>query len=343
MKNVTFKKVYTRDVTVIIEQAWCTTLDIHRDLLGLSQYNSLIQTIHYLHDGMIEIWENAEWTPDLMNKILEKNRQSSELFDRYTSAHQDRVDYLKKYWTKGFATDVHELVAVVDSVFETMYFFDWMYYSAIDERTPTSIRNRALKMRDQDVYFDETDKFIRKSLVALYPRLTGFEQGILRNEIENPPPLGVLKERKRHFVVVGQQSNFLGTLKDFQKLQPELTFEELTVPAGVTELKGQVGNRGYVRGRVRIMGLKALIGEAQEGEILVSPMTTPDFLPAMKKAAAFVTDEGGMLSHAAIVAREMKKPCIVGTKFATQVFKDGDFVEVDANNGDVRILTKKQL
>lgn len=76
----------------------------------------------------------------------------------------------------------------------------------------------------------------------------------------------------------------------------------------------------------------------QEGEILVSPMTIPDFLPAMKKAAAFVTDEGGILCHAAIVARELNKPCVVGTKFATQVLKDGDLITVDATNGIITLL-----
>ena len=65
-------------------------------------------------------------------------------------------------------------------------------------------------------------------------------------------------------------------------------------------------------------------------------MTTPEYLPAMEKAAAFVTDEGGILCHAAIVARELKKPCIVGTQYATKIFKDGDLVEVDAEKGVVR-------
>ena len=67
-------------------------------------------------------------------------------------------------------------------------------------------------------------------------------------------------------------------------------------------------------------------------------MTTPDYIPAMKKAAAFVTDEGGITCHAAIIAREMKKPCIVGTKIATQILHDGDLVEVDADKGVVRII-----
>ena len=76
------------------------------------------------------------------------------------------------------------------------------------------------------------------------------------------------------------------------------------------------------------------------GDIMVSPMTTPDFVPAMEKAAAFITDEGGIMCHAAIIAREMKKPCIIGTKIATDVLRDGDVVEVDAYSGIVRVITK---
>ena len=73
-------------------------------------------------------------------------------------------------------------------------------------------------------------------------------------------------------------------------------------------------------------------------EILVSSMTTPSMVPIMKKAAAFITDEGGITCHAAILAREMKKPCIIGTKVATKALKDGDLVEVDADKGMVRII-----
>ena len=69
-------------------------------------------------------------------------------------------------------------------------------------------------------------------------------------------------------------------------------------------------------------------------------MTFPDLLPAMKRAAAFVTDTGGITCHAAIVSRELRKTCIVGTQFATQIFKDGDLVEVDANKGIVKIIKR---
>jgi pyruvate,water dikinase len=76
--------------------------------------------------------------------------------------------------------------------------------------------------------------------------------------------------------------------------------------------------------------------KVMDGDILVATMSTPDFLPAMMRAAAFVTDIGGITSHAAIVSREMGKPCVIGTKMATKVLKDGDLIEVDATKGVVR-------
>ena len=104
------------------------------------------------------------------------------------------------------------------------------------------------------------------------------------------------------------------------------------------ELKGFAAQLGKVRGPVKILLSAEESYKIVEGDILVAVMTRPDYLAAMKKAAAFVTDEGGITCHAAIVARELKRPCIVGTKIATKVLKDGDLVEVDATHGIVRKL-----
>lgn len=104
------------------------------------------------------------------------------------------------------------------------------------------------------------------------------------------------------------------------------------------EVKGFTASRGKVIGKVKILVSVEEIHKVEEGDILIAVMTRPDYLPAMQKACAFVTDEGGITCHAAIVAREMKKPCIIGTKVATRTFKDGDTVEVDAEKGIVRIL-----
>lgn len=104
------------------------------------------------------------------------------------------------------------------------------------------------------------------------------------------------------------------------------------------EIKGMVGYPGIVQGKVRVVLSKEDINLVEEGEVIVAPMTTVDFGAAMKKAAAFVTDEGGVTSHAAIIAREMKKPCILRTQVATKILKTGDMVEVDADKGIVKIL-----
>ncbi len=104
----------------------------------------------------------------------------------------------------------------------------------------------------------------------------------------------------------------------------------------VSELKGMAVYLGKVIGRAVIVNTKEDMHKIKEGDILVSYATSPEILPAMKKAAAFVTDLGGATCHAAIVAREMKKPCIIGTKIATKVLKDNDMIEVDAYTGIIK-------
>lgn len=110
-------------------------------------------------------------------------------------------------------------------------------------------------------------------------------------------------------------------------------------PKEAAELKGQGACHGKATGTVRIVLNPRLQKTFNEGDILVTGMTSPDFVPLMKKAAAIVTEIGGITCHAAIVAREMGKPCIIGTKIATKVLKDGDLIEVDAEKGIVRKMS----
>jgi phosphohistidine swiveling domain-containing protein len=99
---------------------------------------------------------------------------------------------------------------------------------------------------------------------------------------------------------------------------------------------GQAGSTGKARGRVRVVDSLSGAPQLEPDEILVCRMTTPDHLPLMQQAAAIVTDMGGMLSHAAIVARELGKPCLTATGNATAVLINGQLVEVDADAGVVR-------
>ncbi|MEM4195164.1 MAG: phosphoenolpyruvate synthase [Candidatus Anstonellales archaeon] len=100
-------------------------------------------------------------------------------------------------------------------------------------------------------------------------------------------------------------------------------------------VKGLPASPGVGMGVAKILKDASEIGKIESGDVLVAKMTTPDFVPAMKKASAIVTDEGGMTSHAAIVSRELGIPCIVGTGNATQVIQDGMEITVDGSGGIV--------
>jgi len=105
-------------------------------------------------------------------------------------------------------------------------------------------------------------------------------------------------------------------------------------------IKGMPAHSGLVEGVVKIVNKEKEIKKIKKNNVMVSIATNPNLLPAMKKSLAIITDEGGITCHAAIVSRELGKPCVVGTKIATQVLKDGDKVEVDANKGVIRKLKK---
>lgn len=104
------------------------------------------------------------------------------------------------------------------------------------------------------------------------------------------------------------------------------------------KIKGTPASKGIVSGVARVILGPSQFKNFKRGQILISEMTRPDFLPIMKIAKAIVTDEGGLTCHAAIVARELGIPCIVGTSKATSVIKDGQRIVVDANKGEVRVI-----
>ncbi len=154
-----------------------------------------------------------------------------------------------------------------------------------------------------------------------------FSKGILPNE-------NVLSSRKSYYVVTNQGIS-LDSVKNYvNKNNYILSNPEI---ADDKEINGKAAFPGKVRGKVRLILNKTMFKSFKKGEILVASMTTTDYLQIMKMSKAFITDEGGVTCHAAIVAREMKKPCIIGTKIATKLLKNGDLVEVDADNG---IVTK---
>jgi len=212
---------------------------------------------------------------------------------------------------------------------------------------PREIKDTAIQAREKIQEYNETiENVFKESLEKLYPHLKEKTQFILPNEVwsgevEKEEEINEkIKAREKGFVFyrgkiytgyVDKILDDLGIVTNDEKIQNE------------KELTGQSAFKGKVKGEVKIVSSVRDLSKVQKEDILVSAMTMPKYLPAMKRASAFVTDEGGVTCHAAIVAREMKKPCIIGTKFATKLLKDGDKIEVDADNGVVRVLDEETL
>lgn len=117
--------------------------------------------------------------------------------------------------------------------------------------------------------------------------------------------------------------------------RPITSLAERTEASAVPLVTGLAASKGLVSGRVRVLTDSADRDQLEVGEVLVAPMTSPDWMSAIRRAAALVTDGGGMTCHAAIVARELGVPCIVGTRNATTVLRDGEMVTVDGARGMV--------
>ncbi len=151
----------------------------------------------------------------------------------------------------------------------------------------------------------------------------------------------IIKKRKKCYFVLIANGKFKETLGEegvkIRKKELEIKLDN----SGI--IKGQIGQKGKIKGIVKVCaGAEDALRKIKNGNILVCGMTLPEYVPAMKKAGAIITDEGGITCHAAIISRELKIPCVTGTKIATQVLKDGDCVEVDANQGIVKILKIKK-
>ena len=161
---------------------------------------------------------------------------------------------------------------------------------------------------------------------------------ITEQNIRNLTDSELNNRKKGCMIIYTKQGYKIYSNKDCQLIRAELKKHE--IKKKVDELTGTSASLGKVIGRASICKSLKDIESFKRGDVLVSTMTRPEFVPAMKKAIAIVTDEGGITSHAAIVSRELGIPCITSTKIATKVINNGDLLEVAANHSRVRILKR---
>jgi phosphohistidine swiveling domain-containing protein len=293
----------------------------------------------------------AEHHPDILQAINE---------------HVQAYGWTQIRWLMGEAMDARQIVERLRDALEskTNAADAFVDYAAITQQANAIIQKAKLSAADTDMIWitkeyvflrtyrsDVLNRFLydlRPMLREAAKRLSlswdDFQQLSAEEAIASLnngvvlPSVNV-EERKKSWALlrVGDEvSVFQGAQADqFAREQQILD----VIPKVEQEVKGVVAVQGKVQGRAVIVNSPLDLPNVQKGDILVAVMTFPSYIVAMERAAAFVTDEGGILCHAAIIAREMKKPCIIATKTATKALKTGDLIEVDGEQGIVKKLT----
>jgi phosphohistidine swiveling domain-containing protein len=324
--KTTFSKAYTRDFSIIMEEAWYDALSRGLWVRLDAEAPKELPNFYRFNKGIIEVWENNGFIQQIMDAI-QKKRSDAKFFRQLLEDYAVLVDELK--------SDRLPDEPYLKKLFEAISLFSIIWYGIHDEMIEKALRQKLVDVRDRDTIFDSNDKIIRKRILKKFPPFNGFETTLLKDEfLGKPPAASVLKERLDGFILVPEKYAGMASLEEFASSY-RINVEVFERPKDYV-IKGVAAQPGRAVGKARIIRMKSDLGKMRDGEVLVSPMTTPDVFPVMRKACAIVTDEGGMLCHAAIISRELGIPCVIGTKVASEVFKDGDLVEVDADHGVVR-------
>jgi pyruvate,water dikinase len=157
------------------------------------------------------------------------------------------------------------------------------------------------------------------------------------------PASGLIEERRQYYGM--NVTDNIATVLNF-KDAAEL-YARFTEISQDLIIKGVTANKGKAMGRVIIVpmlndtdAIAKIDARMKQGDILVAESTSPDLMSLCRKASAIVADQGGLLSHAAIVSRELGVPCVIQAGAATRRLKEGDIVEVDADSGVVKIVER---
>jgi len=315
----------------------------HLKISGKPVFNHVI---YFYHQGITDCWVSGGEKADLGKRLCSLARKDQNfipsLCKEFKALADEVTDYLTTHNPKKITFE------------EWQHFWDCIkrYYLPhlsvkymVDYLSAKELKKYLPILEDARVYaeliFRNTENFLEKFLEQVaknnkYPKhiLLATTASEIDNYFKNKklPNKQLIKKRFNSSALIiktAQQSLYVGN--EVKKVEQIVTSLDLRA-----QLSGQSAYQGKIIGVARIVLNPRKVIVFKKGDILITGMTRPEFLSLMKKSGAFVTDAGGILSHAAIMARELKKPCVIGTKFATKVFKDGDLIEVDADKGIIK-------
>ncbi len=332
--KLVFHKNFTRDTALILQQLWPICMeDGLMEIVPQNPHRPSV--VDYIHNGTCEIWENDRAVDYIRREFIRFSQEKPRAALAMLARFEREKKALRKIWQRGILKNLSELKRFVAAVLGNMIGDLFVLYMAGEKGIPVSIRRKSYALRDSDEYFSASNRVFVNTLRKLFPRAKDYVNVIRYEELDRIPSLAELKKRYKNYVCVANKYGRVETLAAYAKRTGYRFIEDEAKPVSGL-LRGRVANPGQAKGKAKLVFTTKDLAKVGKGDILISPMTTANFMPAIRKAAAIVTDEGGLLSHAAIVSRELRKPCLIATKSATKIFKDGDSIEVDAGAGWVR-------
>lgn len=315
------------------KKEWTSDMQPYLPFIVFEKDNSDLVSIYYDNRGV-------EWLKKTTVSLARNDKDFLKNLDEKSIVGTEK---LSKFYDKSKRFSREELIEFMDNLVIWWSFFEafwWLLESNPEIRKDIIIPDTLITIREKtENWGDLANEIFINSLKEIYPSYSDLVHLLTIEEIRSDqlPEKEELEERGKGYRYVNDIL-FVGKPRKYIEDTFNIEIEKLEFDESITEIKGQKAYGGNVKGVVKKIFSKDEIEKVTDGDILVTFMTVPEFIPAMKRAGAFITDEGGVLCHAAIVAREFKKPCIIGTKIATQILKDGDMVEVDADNGIIKII-----
>lgn len=250
---------------------------------------------------------------DLENRLLEITRSSEKI-------EKQKIEFIEEYNIKSDIADDCNLLAEIGHWRLEMRFV-WMPGYYYDKHILNEVAKRF--SCDQTLIRFATTK----EIMALFEGVS-----LDKAELENRNKAFLFAiEDKRVFVLSGAEAQ-----KKLIEYVPPVD------NSGVREFKGNIAMKGKIKAKALVYkwgdNMQERLSSIDGEFILVAGQTRPQLMPLIVKSSGIITDEGGITSHAAIISRELGIPCVIGTKIATKALKDGDMVEVDADNGIIKIL-----
>lgn len=299
------------------------------DNLYIEEHPSVVR--RYVTKDQLEVFKKT------IEKIVKNDKKKCEdILKRGLSLSDKAKEYLKK-------NPFSDLKSAVDFLVElTLHatVFSYFSYPILTEIKDEKLLPIAEKLRGISYYPDIVQKIInplaKKEAGENFNFLTVTE--ILSKDLTQAKTRKKESQTKRFVYAKINNKEHVLYIDDVFGLIKKLDHIQVS-----DSVRGQTAYPGKVVGTAKlVLSSTDLNVNFKDGDILIAVTTNPTLMPLILKSSAIVSDEGGVTCHAAIVSRELKKPCVIGTKFATHIFQNEDIIEVDATNGVVRLVERKK-